>query len=202
LNNGASNMINHHFPTNFGALVILAAVLAVPAMAADEIEAKVQICGSCHGQTGQPMDPKTMPIIWGQQQNFLVKQLHDYRAGDRSNPIMAAMAKTLTQEELRPAAAYFASKPWPAAPAATAATAAPAAAPAPGSMTVCQICHQEKFVGGAPAPRLAGQSYEYLIKQMNDFANGTRTNNMDMVTIMTALSPADREAMAHYIAGL
>jgi cytochrome c553 len=189
-------MVNHQFPTTFGALVILAAALAVPAMAADEIEAKVQICGSCHGQTGQPMDPKTMPIIWGQQTNFLVKQLHDYRAGDRSNPIMAAMAKTLTQEELRPAAAYFASKPWPAG------NAAAAAAPAPSNMAVCQICHQEKFVGGAPAPRLAGQSYEYLLKQMNSFADGTRTNSMDMVTIMTALSPADREAMARYIAGL
>jgi cytochrome c553 len=114
---------------------------------------------------------------------------------------MAAMAKTLTQEELRPAAAYFASKPWPA-PAAAAAAPAASAAPAPSNMAVCQICHQEKFVGGAPAPRLAGQSYEYLIKQMNDFANGTRTNNMDMVTIMTALSASDREAMAHYIAGL
>jgi cytochrome c553 len=190
-------MINHHFPTTFGALVILAAALAGPAVAADEIEAKLQVCGSCHGQNGEPMDPKTMPIIWGQQQNFLVKQLHDYRAGDRANPIMAAMAKTLTQEELRPAAAYFASKPWPAH-----AAAAPAAAPPPSNMAVCQICHQEKFVGGAPAPRLAGQSYEYLIKQMNDFANGTRTNNMDMVTIMTALSASDREAMAHYIAGL
>src|SRR3984893_7174122 len=190
-------MVNHQFPTTFGALVILAAALAVAAMAADEIEAKVQICGSCHGQNGEPMDPKTMPIIWGQQQNFLVKQLHDYRAGDRANPIMAAMAKTLTQEELRPAAAYFASKPWQAH-----AAAAPAAAPPPSNMAVCQICHQEKFVGGASAPRLAGQSYEYLIKQMNNFADGTRTNNMDMVTIMTALSASDREAMAHYIAGL
>jgi cytochrome c553 len=189
-------MINLHLPTTFGALVILAAALAGPAIAADEIEAKLQVCGSCHGQNGQPMDPKTMPVIWGQQQNFLVKQLHDYRAGDRENPIMAAMAKTLKQEELRPAAAYFASKSWPAP------NAAAAAAPPPDGMAVCQICHQEKFVGGAPAPRLAGQSYEYLIKQMNDFANGTRTNSMDMAKIMSELSASQREAMAHYIAGL
>jgi cytochrome c553 len=37
---------------------------------------------------------------------------------------------------------------------------------------------------------------------MNSFADGTRTNNMDMVKIMQELSPADREAMAHYIASL
>src|ERR1700720_4864295 len=101
-------MINKPFPTFFGALVIFAAALAGPANAADEIEAKLQVCSSCHGQNGEPSDPKTIPIIWGQQQNFLVKELHDYRAGDRDNPIMAAMAKSLKQEELRPAAAYFA----------------------------------------------------------------------------------------------
>ena len=197
MNNGVQNMVKHHFPTVFGALVVFAAALTgLPANAADEIEAKVQVCGSCHGQTGQPMDPKTMPIIWGQQQNFLVKQLHDYRAGDRDNAIMASFAKTLKQEELRPAAAYFASKSWPAKQAA----AAPASPP--NGIAVCQVCHQPNFVGGAPAPRLAGQSYEYLIKQMNDFATGARTNSMDMGKIMQELTPAQRETFAHYIASL
>ena len=99
-------MFKSLFPTMLGAVAILAAV-AAPA-AADDIEARVQVCGTCHGPNGEPADPKTMPIIWGQQENFLVKQLHDYRAGDRNNPIMASMAKTLSQEDLRPAAAYFA----------------------------------------------------------------------------------------------
>jgi len=190
-------MLNHRLPTIFGALVFLAGTLAGPSQAADEIDpAKVQVCGSCHGQNGVPLDPKTMPIIWGQQQNFLVKQLHDYRAGDRDNAIMATFAKGLTQEELRPAAAYFAAKAWPAKQA--------AAAPAkePEGMATCQICHQKDFVGGAPAPRLAGQSYEYLIKQMNAFANGDRTNNADMVKLMQGTTPQQREAMARYIAGL
>jgi cytochrome c553 len=191
-------MLNHRLPTIFGALVFLAGTLAGPSQAADEIDpAKVQVCGSCHGQNGVPLDPKTMPIIWGQQQNFLVKQLHDFRAGDRANPIMAAFSKGITQEDLRPAAAYFAAKPWPAKQAA-------AAAPEkePDGMTTCQICHQKGFVGGAPAPRLAGQSYEYLIKQMNAFADGSRTNSMDMAKIMQELTPAQRETFAHYIASL
>ena len=192
-------MLNHRLPTIFGALVFLAGTLAGPSQAADEIDpAKVQVCGSCHGQNGVPLDPKTMPIIWGQQQNFLVKQLHDYRAGDRDNAIMAAFGKGLMQEDLRPAAAYFAAKPWPAKPAAAAA--APAAAP--DGMATCQICHQPGFVGGAPAPRLAGQSYEFLIKQMDAFADGTRTNSMDMAKIMQELSVEQRQAFAHYIASL
>jgi cytochrome c553 len=85
---------------------------------------------------------------------------------------------------------------WPAKKAA----AAPGAAP--DGMQVCQVCHQQGFVGGAPAPRIAGQPYEYLIKAMNDFASGARNNNMDMVKIMGMLTQEQREAMANYIAGL
>jgi mono/diheme cytochrome c family protein len=37
---------------------------------------------------------------------------------------------------------------------------------------------------------------------MGDFADGTRTNNGDMPGFMKALSDSDRDAMAHYLAGL
>ena len=69
-------------------------------------------------------------------------------------------------------------------------------------MAVCQVCHQQNFVGGLPAPRLAGQRYEYLIEAMRRYADGERTNSADMTNIMKALSPSEREAMARYIAGL
>jgi cytochrome c553 len=187
-------MVNNHFPTIFGALV-LAAALAGPANAADELEAKLQPCGACHGQNGVPTSP-TIPIIWGQTTVYLVKQLHDYRSADRDNPIMATFAKTLQQPELRPAAVYFTGKTWPAGHPAT-----PAAAE-PEGMTVCKACHQEKFTGGMPAPRLAGQSYEYLAEQMRRFATEERSNSADMVKLMQGLSADQRDAMAHYLAGL
>ena len=190
-------MNDNRLPTIFSALILAAALAAPAANAADDIEAKLQVCSSCHGANGVPTDPKTIPIIWGQTQVFLVKQLHDYRAADRDNPTMAALAKTLSQEELRPAAAYFEKKPWPARQGPT-----PVALAEPKGIEVCQACHQKGFVGGMPAPRLVGQTYEYLISQMNAFASGARTNNMDMVKIMQELSPADREGMAHYIASL
>jgi cytochrome c553 len=187
-------MINNHFPTIFGTLVILAA-LAAPANAAEDIDAKLQVCGSCHGENGQPIDA-TIPIIWGQTEYFLVKQLHDYKSGDRENLIMASFAKRLSQADLRPAARYFASKSWPA-------RSTPVASPSPpDGIAVCQICHQPNFVGGQPAPRLAGQSYEYLVEAMRSFADGERTNNADMVKLMQPLSTAEREAIARYISGL
>src|SRR6478752_4035553 len=108
----------------FGALVGFAAA-AAPAQAADDIEAKAQVCSVCHGQNGVPLDPKTMPIIWGQQQSYLMKQLRDYRNGERSNPIMTPLAKGLAEEDLRKLAAYFAAKTWPAQPAAAASAAPP-----------------------------------------------------------------------------
>jgi cytochrome c553 len=153
------------------------------------------MCGGCHGPSGTPSDPKTIPIIWGQQVYFLVKQLHDYKSGERDNALMSAFAKQLSIEELRPMAAYFAAKTWPAKQAGN-----PGAAPK--GIEQCQACHQKNFEGGPPAPRLAGQSYEYLIAAMNNFATDKRTNNEDMMKIMKALSQSDREAMAHYIAGL
>jgi cytochrome c553 len=94
---------------------------------------------------------------------------------------------------------YFAAKPWPAKKAA--AGAAPAAPPAE-KIAVCKACHQPNFEGGAPAPRLAGLSYEYLLAAMNGFADGTRTNNLDMPTLMKALTPAERDQIAHYLAAL
>lgn len=188
-------MVSRLMPAMVGAAFIVA-ITAVSACAADDIEAKVQTCNVCHGASGMPLDPKTMPIIWGQQQAYLMKQLHDYRSGDRNNPIMTAIAKGLAQEDLRKIAAYFAAKTWPTQPAPAAAVSPPA------GIDQCKPCHQPNFQGGMPAPRLAGLSYEYLAASMKNFATDERTNNGDMPKFMQALSDSQRDAMAHYLASL
>ena len=188
-------MLAGSFSAIFGAGVGF--VLAVlPAHAADDIEAKAQACAACHGENGVPTDPKTIPIIWGQQQSYLVKQLRDYRNGERDNPIMSPIAKGLAQEDLRKIAAYFAAKSWPA----QRATAAPT--PPPNGIAQCQPCHQPNFEGGPPAPRLAGLSYEYLSATMRDFATEERGNNGDMPKFMQALTDSQRDAMARYLSAL
>jgi cytochrome c553 len=178
----------------FGALVV-SALAATPASAADDIESRVQVCAGCHGQNGVPINAAT-PTIWGQQANYLYKELHDYHSGDRANPFMSSVAKMFTLPELRDVANYFAAKTWP----------APEHAGNPGeapkTAEMCKACHQKNFEGGQPAPRLAGLSYDYLLTSMNNFADGKRTNNLDMPGFMKALSESDREAIAHYLAGL
>jgi cytochrome c553 len=194
----------------FGVLAALAALAApaAPANAAEaipspstqaEFGAKLLVCAACHGQDGVPKNA-TIPIIWGQQENFLVKQLHDFQSGDRDFEVMSWMAKTLSPAELESAAAYFAKKDWPARSTGVAATSPP------NSVALCQVCHQQNLVGGLTvggqqAPRLAGQSYGYLVEAMRRFADGERKNNADMANIMKAMSPAEREAMARYISG-
>jgi cytochrome c553 len=160
------------------------------------IESKAAICASCHGQEGKPVDARTMPNIWGQNNYYIVKQLSDYRNGTRGNAIMASIAKSLDHADLRPMAAYFAAKKAPAT------TAAAAPAPAAEKIAVCVQCHQQNFVGGLPAPRLAGLNADYLLAQMNAFADGKRTNNLDMPQLMRDLTPADREQIAKYLASL
>jgi cytochrome c553 len=177
----------------FGA--VICALIAVPAYAQDDIETKAQVCSACHGQNGEPINATT-PIIWGQQANYLYKELHDYHSGARVNPVMAAIVKDLSLQDLRKMADYFAAKPWPPSHAASA-DAAP-----PEGIAMCRACHQQNFEGGAPAPRLAGFSDEYLVGAMRSFADGERTNNGDMPGFMKVLTDSQRAAMAHYLAGL
>ena len=67
-------MVTRLLSTLFGAGVGFA-VAAVAAQPADDIETKAQACAACHGQNGVPTEPKTIPIIWGQEKSYLVKQI-------------------------------------------------------------------------------------------------------------------------------
>ncbi len=193
---------------SLAAALALTAALAVPAYAAEgggngmprEFNARMRVCAACHGENGVPRAP-TIPIIAGQREDYVLKQIHDFDTGARKVEVMEWMAKAMTAEEKTAASALFAKRNWPAK------VTQVAAAAAPRGVAVCQSCHQQNFMGAAQAegmstPRLAGQNYEYLVEEMRRFADGERANNADMVQIMKGLSAADRDAMAKYLAGL
>ncbi len=187
------------FARFFSAILEMGMSLALaipPAHAADEIEAKAQLCAACHGDKGVPTDPKTIPVIWGQEQSYLMKQLRDFRNGERNSAVMSPIAKDLAETDLRKIAAYFAAKTWPA----RSAPAKPSSAPK--GIAQCQACHQPNFQGGMPAPRLAGLSYEYLVAAMRAFATEQRTNNLDMPKFMQMLTERERNAIARYLSAL
>jgi cytochrome c553 len=67
----------------------------------------------------------------------------------------------------------------------------------------CSACHGEQGEGRPDAayPRLAGLDARYLLRQLNDFADGNRDNEI-MRPIAKALSSDEREAVTSFYAGL
>jgi cytochrome c553 len=70
-----------------------------------------------------------------------------------------------------------------------------------GPGDACFHCHGLKGEGDALAPRLAGQSAGYLMKQMEDYAHRWR-DHKDMSPVATRLNDGERIAVAAYYAGL
>lgn len=66
--------------------------------------------------------------------------------------------------------------------------------------TVCAACHGAEGNSPAPTfPNLAGQSEDYLLKQLKEFQSGAR-NNAVMAPMVAALTPEDMQNLAAYFA--
>ena len=168
-------MINNLFPTVFAILVVLAApakaaegaghiperpAVASPGNTAEAeaiLGAKLLVCNTCHGAEGIPRNA-SVPVIWGQQEAFLLKQLHDFQSGDRDSEVMTWMATALTPSEVAAAAAYFAKKNWPARPAAAASTSPPAGVAVCVSLSSTELRRRpDGAAAGRPKLRISGR---------------------------------------------
>jgi len=70
---------------------------------------KAALCASCHGEDGNSKDPN-FPRLAGQYEGYLAKALTDYKKGTRKNPIMNGFAESLSAQEIKDLAAYYASQ--------------------------------------------------------------------------------------------
>lgn len=72
-----------------------------------------------------------------------------------------------------------------------------------GNVASCATCHGAQGVPerGAPYPRLAGLSADYVAKQLADYADDIR-HNEQMTPIARALNGPQRGAVAQYVASL
>jgi cytochrome c553 len=87
----------------------------MPAVVAHGDQARnVRACASCHLPTGTGHDESA--YLAGLPVAYFIRQMADYKRGDRKGSgMMIGMAKTMTDEEVRAAAEYFASlkpRPW------------------------------------------------------------------------------------------
>lgn len=166
---------------------------------------KSAMCQGCHGEDGNSAAPN-FPKLAGQYAVYIQKQIHDFQNNSRSDPIMSGMAATVTdKQDLLDISAYFASQKQ-----------------MKGENPVvneegrtrfldangCINCHGVNGKGMAPnnplAPVIGGQHKDYLIKQLNDFKSGARTNEQSGMMSMIAgfMDDAQIEAVADYISGL
>ncbi len=71
-------------------------------------KAKVGKCVACHGKDGVSKNPDA-PNLAGQVETYLVRSFMAYKTGERTNPMMTVMAKTVEQPDIDNLAAYYAS---------------------------------------------------------------------------------------------
>ena len=74
---------------------------------------KAQTCQACHGPDGNGTGDEQYPRLAGQHADYLAKALHDYKSGERENPIMKGFAATLSDEDIDDLAAWFSSQEGP-----------------------------------------------------------------------------------------
>ena len=163
-------------------------------------EELVELCTSCHGEEGLPIEPD-YPIIWGQEFYYLYVQLKDYKSGRRANEIMQPIVEELSKDQMKAVAQVFSEKEWPRI--GFAADEADISAGQKGaSAGQCTQCHLGGYNGNSRNPRLAGQNPDYLKRTMLEFKDKTRLNAPDKGALFRAYEDADIEAMANFMAGM
>lgn len=183
-------------------------------------------CSACHGMDGNSIGP-TFPNLAGQNYNYLLKQLEDFRTGARSPATMSQMIKAVPKapdnSNLKQIAAYFSQQTL---------KRNSGQGPKPsktlveqgyklfirGSSTLtpflitkrdvpsCAACHSANGEGNAPMaiPLLAGQHATYIDTELKRFASGARHNgpNGIMAAIAAPLTATQMKAVAAYVSVL
>jgi cytochrome c553 len=180
-------------------LALLPAIAQEPDLEAGRI--KAQVCAACHGADGNSV-AVNYPNLAGQTWRYLYLQLKDFKEGRRKDPVMSPMAEPLSRQEMIDIANFYAAQP--AKPSRFKTDEAKIKlGKAKADETLCAMCHLGGFSGQNEIPRVAGQQYEYVVKQLKDFKARTRTNDAgNMTSVAQTLSDADIENLAHYITSL
>lgn len=212
--------MTHHSICKLALSVALAAILGILPVYAQESPAKGDpqlgaalaqaICVACHGADGNSFLPN-YPHLAGQVHEYTVKQLRQFKSGERTDPFMTPMAMTVaTEADEENVAAWYASQVLKPAVAKDATLIERGQNLWRGgdmgkNIPACAGCHGPAGHGiPAQYPALAGQFPEYIASQLNKFRTGERNNDPEsmMRDIAEKLTDKDIKAVAEYAAGL
>lgn len=166
-----------------------------------------QVCAACHTADGS-RGSAANPILQGQHPEYIVKQLAEFKADKRANPVMKGFASPLSEQDMKNVAAFYGSK-----------QAKPGFAKnkelvqlgekiyrggiPDRNIAACAGCHGPKGTGmPSQFPRLAGQHADYTEAQLVAFRAGNRKNSQQMTDIAAKMNDKEIKAVADYIAGL
>jgi len=183
-------------------------------VATGSIQAKLSYCKDCHGPSAQGYDGYfPIPRLAGQQTEYLENQLRAFIEHRRTNNIMFNVAHSLSTGMVAALAEHFRSlnpKPIGGAPMQYVAVGrkifqdgVPDA-----NVAACAACHGPEATGSGPIPRLAGQLYPYLIKELVNWGKerGQNPAKPDTSAIMSpvahSLNKSEIEAVAAYVSYL
>jgi cytochrome c553 len=178
------------------------------------------VCVACHGVDGNSVNPE-WPNLAGQNAAYTYEQLQLFKQKKRNNPLMTPVAETLTEQEMRDLAAYFATQTPAGLEADPSYWKAGEALYKSGDLTrdipACTACHGPAGQGNAAAgyPALRAQHSVYTVKQLQDYLTQNRyrdaadpavvhhTRNSAMMNVIAArLTPEDIRNLASYLQGL
>ena len=165
-------------------------------------------CLACHGLNGAGDGSGAFPRITGQPGWYLYKQLKDYAAGNRPNPIMTPVAQALSEQQAQDVAAYYAAQQAPYAPAPEVegtqlqhGAALSAVGDPQKAIQSCVSCHGAAGIGMPPSgPVLAGQYARYTQLQLELWQRDERRNDpLDVMKIVAKqMTPEDVRAVSLY----
>lgn len=162
-----------------------------------------ELCASCHADNGWGKEDGSFPAIAGQHRSVIIKQLADIRARNRDNPTMYPFAGNDViggAQGLEDVAEYISQLPKNT-----------VVGQGDGTQLVkgkkifkqmCSACHGDKGQGNAQAffPRIQGQHYAYLLRQLQWMRDGRRKNaNPAMLAIIKNMDDETLSAVADYV---
>jgi len=177
------------------------------------IRAKVAMCMGCHnipGYRGSFPEVYSVPMIAGQNAQYIAAALHAYKNGDRKHPTMRSVAASLSDQDIQAIANYYQNlpkgqvKPLPDKPSREPNAQVAGLIKKAG----CQSCHGSNFSKPiAPNyPKIAGQHPDYLFVALKEYKTQNNPdvgrNNPIMGAIARQFSNAELKELANYVGSL